>query len=249
MRCTPRFKLCRVGMAALALVLLAIVADHATATLMTTQPIPGLFNTGVDNSGNPLPAGSVDPHYSLIASDDPAFPGPNAIVTTPVLPSGWIPNSTTGQWISPNPNQAPQDVAGPPPTVGNAAGTYIYRTSFDLTGLDPAQATITGAWAVDAVGLIELNVGQPGGGYILGTTNLNGPGQFTTFTIPAGSPFHTGVNTLDFVVLNGADGNSTGIHIERLSGNAPGIPEPSTVALATIGFISLVAVRARRGRK
>ena len=33
-------------------------------------PIPGLFNTGVDGAGADLPAGSVDPHYALIASDD-----------------------------------------------------------------------------------------------------------------------------------------------------------------------------------
>jgi hypothetical protein len=230
-------------MAALAVFAALAVATRVDAVLMT---VPGLFNTGVDASGNPLPAGTIDPHYTLIASDDPLFPGPSAFVTLPVLPATWTSDTSTGKWISPNPVQSPQDVSGPPPTVGNAAGTYIYQLSFDLTGLDPKTVAISGAWATSTIGLIELNVGSPGGGYVAGTTNLNGPGAYTGFTIPVGSAFHAGINTLDFVVVNAATG-ATGLHVERLSGN--GIPEPSTIVLATIGFVGLVALRRRRGRK
>src|SRR5436190_22603475 len=43
-------------------------------------PIPGLFNTGVSNNGALLPAGTIDPHWRMIQSPDPAFPGPNAFV-------------------------------------------------------------------------------------------------------------------------------------------------------------------------
>jgi hypothetical protein len=235
-------------MAAVALALLTVSAGQVTAT-----PIPGLFNTGVDGTGTPLAAGAIDPHYTLVASDDPAFPGPHALVVTPPLPGTWTGNTATSQWISPNSIQSAPGVGGASPAVapvvGDAAGTYIYQMSFSLAGLNPALATISGSWAVDGIGLIELNIGSPGGGYVVGTTNLVGPGSFHTFTIPAGSPFLPGTNTVDFVVVNNtsAPPHPTGMQIVGLSGNAPGIPEPSTFALAAFGFVGLVAFWRRRG--
>jgi hypothetical protein len=227
-------------MVALAVALVAIAAGQVAAT-----PISGLFNTGVNSLGLPLAAGAIDPHYTLIASDDPAFPGPNAFVTSPPLPVTWIPNTSTGQWISPNTLQFVAGAATAAPTVGDAAGTYIYQTTFDVNA-NPKTVSIAGAWAVGKIGLIELNVGSPGGGYVLGTTNLVGPGALTPFAIPVGSPFVAGINTLDFVVINTAAG-STGLQVQGLTGNQ--IPEPSTVALAAIGFVGLVALRYRRSRK
>ena len=64
-------------------------------------PIPGLFNTGVDNSNTPLAGGSVDPHYALIASADPAFPGPAAIIASVIPAAYWISNNATSKWIAP----------------------------------------------------------------------------------------------------------------------------------------------------
>ena len=221
-------------MAALTAALIVGAAGRAEAT-----PIPGLFNTGVDGSGAVLPAGTTDPHYTLIASDDPAFPGPAAKVTDPPLPASWIANSSTSQWISPNPVQF-LDTGGP---SGNTAGTFIYDLPFDLTGLNPKMATISGHWAADDVGLIFLN-----GVYVLGTTNLSGPTVLTSFSVPSTANFISGVNHLDFVVVNSAAG-STGLRVEGLSGSSPPIPEPSTVVLAGIGFVGLVVLRLRRGRK
>ena len=223
-------------MAALAVVLLAAGADRASAV-----PISNLYNTGVDNSNVDLAAGAIDPHYKLVASDDPSFPGPNALVTKPPLPGTWIGNSSTSQWISPNAQQA-QPIGSEPP-IGNAQGTYIYELTFDLTGLDPTLATISGNWAVDALGLIFLN-----GNYVPGTTNFVGPGALTHFTIPAGSTFLPHVNKLDFVVVNGP-ALSTGLRVDGLGGDAPGIPEPSTVVLAGIGAVGLLVTRLRRGRQ
>jgi hypothetical protein len=56
----------------------------AWAASAHAEPIPGLFNTGVNDAGTPLAGGSVDPHYSLIQSADPAYPGPDAIVAEPI---------------------------------------------------------------------------------------------------------------------------------------------------------------------
>lgn len=234
-RCTPLLKTSRLGVTVLAVALLLNVSGIAQATMMS---IPGLFNTGVDGTGTPLAAGVVDPHYALISSDDLSFPGPNALVTDSPLPAGWTPNTPTAQWISPNALQTPTDngAAG----FGNAVGTYIYDLPFNMAGLDPTQATITGSWAVDTIGLIYLN-----GAYVGFTTNLNGSGTPTPFSVPVGSNFGSGVNHLDFVVINAAPG-STGLIVQGLGGSAPGIPEPSTIVLAGLGFVSLVVVRLRR---
>ncbi|MDW8310420.1 MAG: proprotein convertase P-domain-containing protein, partial [Verrucomicrobiales bacterium] len=40
----------------------------------------GLFNTGVNDNGVPLPGGAEDPHYELVRSPDRAFPGPLPVV-------------------------------------------------------------------------------------------------------------------------------------------------------------------------
>jgi hypothetical protein len=63
-----------------------------------------VFNTGVDASGNPLPAGTIDPHYTLIDSPDVVFNGPEAFVTNNGFPIGvWAPNTSVSKWISPRP--------------------------------------------------------------------------------------------------------------------------------------------------
>src|SRR6185503_10356378 len=41
-----------------------------------SQPIPGLFNTGVDGSGNTLPTGAIDPNYILSLEPGPFNFGP-----------------------------------------------------------------------------------------------------------------------------------------------------------------------------
>ena len=48
-------------------------------------PIPGIFNTGVDDDGNLLGNGAVDPHYEMTVSADFGFPGPEAVTLNPVF--------------------------------------------------------------------------------------------------------------------------------------------------------------------
>src|SRR3990172_8691257 len=106
---------------------------HATPLL--------LYNTGLDDNGQILNAGSIDPHYSLISSADPTYAGPDAYVVNdgwPLWPDGpWLPNSSDSKWISHRPDV--DSIIG--------GGTYIYRTTFDLTGFDPYTAIISGLWA------------------------------------------------------------------------------------------------------
>jgi hypothetical protein len=194
------------------------------------QPIPGLFNTGVDDSGALLAGGAVDPHYSLM--------GGTAFVADPNGEPFWVANSLTSQWIAPS---ADQD-----PFTGDSfpAGTYTYRLTFDLGGFDPESALITGSWAADNSGSILLNGAATG--------NLSGGfAALVPFTISDG--FVAGTNTLDFAVLNDAtppgspNPNLTGLRVEGITGVAM-IPEPETYALllAGIGLLGFAAGRRKK---
>jgi hypothetical protein len=77
------------------------VAPRVTTFSPLITPIPTLFATGVDGSGTPLADGTRDPHYQLIASADPMFPGPAAYVVNANLPGGWFGNSSGSKWITP----------------------------------------------------------------------------------------------------------------------------------------------------
>ena len=200
------------------LIITALLWSALGAVRSGAAPIPGLFNTGVGPTGALLPGGSVDPHYRLIQSADTSAPGPNSIVMNegwPIAPTGggpWLANGPNSKWISPLASQA----------TGNAAGDYRYRIVFDLTGLEPATAVITGRWTSDNAGAgIFLN------GAATGITYDGNFGAFSaTFTINSG--FVDGTNTLDFVVNNaGTTVNPTGLRAE-VSGTADAQPPPGT---------------------
>jgi uncharacterized repeat protein (TIGR01451 family) len=170
-----------------------------------------LFNTGATAEG------SVDPHYTLIQSADPAFPGPNAFVALTTgypLPGPWIPNNATSKWIAPQADQS----------GGNASGLYIFRTTFDLTGLNPSTAVITGQWTTDNNG-VDILINGVSTGF---TTPFEAFSQgFFPFTINSG--FVAGINTLDFVVNNG--GLPIGLRVEMSGAASPidgaYVPPPS----------------------
>jgi hypothetical protein len=213
------------------------------AMTMATMAMPAsggpilIFNTGVV-SLNPVTLaadGAVDLHYNLIVSADAGAPGPNAYVAGPngVYPiPPWLLNGSDSKWISPRVNSA----------ANEPVGTYTYRTTFDLSGLDASSAVLTGRWAADNTGTLMLN------GNMLGITS-GGFDAWSPFTISSG--FVGGVNTLDFVVTNvpGFIGPSpTGLRVE-ITGNATTtIPEPSTyllVGLTLCGIAGYVKLRTR----
>lgn len=180
-------------------------------------PIPGLFNTGVDDNGAPLPNGVKDPHYTLIESPDPAYPGPDAVTLLPGFPVGpWLEEGPHSRWISCN------------AASGNGEpGSYTFRTTFDLTGFDPAKVTITGEWATDNDGTdILLNGESVHSGSV-------GFGGFQAFEIPGG--FQEGVNTLDFVVFNAGDTiNPVGLRVQ-MTGSAEVAGEPPSMRVQPAG--------------
>ena len=97
------------------------------ATTSSALAIPGLFATGVNAAGVPLANGAVDPHYTL-TSNDPNFPGPNAVAVA--ANAAWTPNTAASKWIS---IQAS--------TQGANNGIYKYTAMFTLAGAAPTTAT------------------------------------------------------------------------------------------------------------
>ncbi len=174
--------------------------------------IPGIFGTGVAADGTLAPGGSVDPHYTVTLSADEFFPGPDAIVLNDAWPIGvWLPHGPKSKWISVQESQA----------TGNLPGAYTFRTTFDLTGYDPAKVRLEGAWGIDNDGLdIVLNGNSTG-------LTAAGFGGLVPFTITGG--FVAGVNTLDFLISNAGEAvNPMGLRVDLrglLSIAAPARPQ------------------------
>lgn len=199
-------------------VLTLIIAAMALDLQAQPGPVPGLYNTGVDDNNNLLPLGSVDGHYTLIGSADTNYPGPDAVVPIDFPgPSDWMTNGPNSEWISPSLTTADSPY--------NTPGVYVYRTTFDLSQFDISTVTVTGSWASDDDGDdIYLN------GVATGNPHLNSVVtaalDWKDFTITNG--FLPATNTLDFVVSNwpaggpgGTGGSPTGLRVEL---SATGVP-------------------------
>jgi len=202
------------------------------ALLLPAAPIV-VYNTGVDSGNVVLPDGATDPHYTLVTSPGPFFPGPDAVVVNsdsyPIPP--WLANGTDSKWIAPQRDQ----------TGGNTAGLYIYRTTFSLAGLNPATAILTGQWLSDNDGSIWLNGTAVTTG-VSGETPTSGFLAFTPFTLDStNAAFVSGLNTLEFLVRNeGITSNPTGIRVE-ITGTADvigtsDVPEPATYILVGLAM-------------
>lgn len=204
-------------------------ADDFAVSAPNLAPIPGLFNTGVDANGDALAAGADDPHYTLTMNPNGADNIP-AVVQSGIPSPPWVANNAFSQWVGPVENTQNIDTGG----------TFEYTLTFDLTGLDPATASINGDWASDnPSGDILIN-GMPTG---LANTGF---GSLTNFEITSG--FQSGVNTLTFQFANGdAPGDFTGLRVDNLVGFAVPVPEPATATLA-LSSLGLLIGRRRTWR-
>jgi hypothetical protein len=135
--------------------------------------ISTLFSTGVDASGSVLThTTDRDPHYIVT-------PGYNPLVDLSPASHGWDANTASSEWIRPD---------------FFTGSTQSFKTTFDLTGLNPASASITAQLWADDGATVFLN----------GTPVFTGsfPGYLHPDSLTLTSGFVSGVNTLMFVVPN-----------------------------------------------
>lgn len=205
----------KVGLVTLAL--LGLRPPTARAAFIT------VYNTGVNNSGTPLSGGSIDSHFTWTG---PGGSGHAVVLSN--LWSQWVPNNSTSAWIGfeddPGGNSMPY-------------GTYTFEQTFDLTGYDPTTAVLSGRWAADQDGSIQLN-GVTKATVADGNWNSANAPNLTAFTINSG--FVAGINHLTFVVRE-PDGFD-GLRVDGLTLQATplaAVHVPASLALAGIGALTL----------
>ena len=138
----------RVRLAAGFIGLLSLSAGPASTGLAQAVRVPGVFSTGLSDSGTLLEANARDPHWDLTASPDASYPGPATWVVQDGFPiPPWLANSPESRWIGPRAD------AG----AGAAAGNYTYTTRFSLADFDPTTAVLTGRWSSDNSGVDILH--------------------------------------------------------------------------------------------
>jgi hypothetical protein len=206
----------------------ALCAFALAPVSLVAATIPGLFNSGVGANGVALAPGSADPHYLLtVAAEGPINVG--AVVMQ--NHTAWLANSPASTWIG-------VTTSG---LANVAVGNYYFRTTFDLTGLEPSTARISFQVAVDNdLPDVFLN-GNPTG------LSFSGFGSFSSPMVLS-SGFVDGVNTLEFRSSNGGTTpNPGGFRVEIISATAdvqppPGTPPTITAhpASATIGLLDPV---------
>ncbi len=149
-----------------------------------------------------LSNGAEDPNWVLTAA--PAGVPTGKVYVTQQQPGPWVHNNDRSHWISPSKDAS----------IGNAAGTYIYQTKFDLSGWDLTTVQIIARIAVDnELSDVKLN------GKSLG---LKAIGYQAFVTLSLSGTLVDGENTVEFNVINGgASANPTGLRVELAFASQP----------------------------
>ena len=225
--------------------ILLFAACCLTVLPLSATPIT-VFGTGLDSSGNFLPGGSADGHWTLTMGGSIAYVAQGASVAEsaangvpvgwPLIP-GWWTASSSAQWIAPA-----ADVVS---IIGS--GEYDYQTTFIIP---PGSSNeLKGNWTADNMTLgIYLN-----GNLVPNTTtsDIHGFQYLTSFDITNG--FVPGLNTLSFHVQNSSldnvfpNTNPTSLLVE-ISGTSTAAPEPGTMLVAGFG-LALASLAYRRRRR
>lgn len=223
----------------------AFAGACAGLMMLSSVASAALVSTGLDSSGNLASAnGTVDGNWVVRyfgATFDPFAVAPSpqpayAVVTAwPIAPAGpWIGADGISNWIS------PAFIPGSNP-VSSAPGFYSFSTTFTISsGADLAAYLIHGRFAVDNA-LVTVWVNNQSTGISLGGGSASNFQQWTDLTVlNSGGWYHTGENTLTFLVQNlaGESGNPVGLRVE--------IPEPGTLALVGLALLGFGAARKRK---
>ena len=181
----------------------ALALEGLEPRIVLTQIQYGLFDTGVDNSGNALPGGASDTHYTLPVTQL-GTAGMNAVVAS-TLAGGWVGDGPTHAWIAPTADQG--GAAG----QSTPAGTYEYETTFTVPTNSNYTGTIKGILSGQVASdnnITDILIDGVSTGFT--STSLSTLGAFTVQGTVV-----TGVNTVDIIVANTATGPS-GLHLDNL---------------------------------
>ncbi len=203
----------------------------AVATLGVFDAIPGIYNTGVDDTGAALADSDFDPHYILQINPGGTDQVPATVHSSTVFPivaGPWLANNGSSKWISPLTDSV--SASGLAFDGGEGPGTFVYRTTVDLTAFYLPSVKITGGWATDNLGpALRVN------GTATGLVNTAQFPALTSFTISlANAAFVQGVNTIDFLVQNqDATAGYTGLRVDQLRALGKLLPPmpPLTITL------------------
>ena len=116
-------------------------------TLRLKTPLATLYSTGVDDRRVRLSDRAEDPHYTLVSPSPVSGRAVSVVLTPGQYPSAeWIVGGTNSTWLSPSAR------------LREPASDYIYRTTFDLTGIELNSVELAGNLAADdRVTAIRLN--------------------------------------------------------------------------------------------
>ncbi len=226
----------------LALVFVFAVGCVGVASAQTVA-IPGLYATGVDNSGNRLGGNDPDPHY-VVTAKPAAAPannlGTSRTVNGNAIATFWVGNPTTSRWITtPGTPSSGSGSGGQNPF--RETGNYDYTLTFTMpAGAILSTVAISGVGAADNSATIYVN------GVLVSGQSITTYGSTNSFSLTgANASFQTGTNTITFRVNNNI--NNTGLLITSLSGTVS-VPEVGAVLpiLGAIGLYGLVIVRRRK---
>lgn len=205
---------------------LAVPAAAATVNLAT----------GLDASNTLISSGGQsDAHWTVSEQTGGTGAAQTVFPNNADWFGGWASNGPNSDWITRNAN-----------VNNNGPAPYTFTRTFDLTGLDPSTASITGSWAIDDMGTLDLN------GHPISVLLAGAWGGLTVFAVPMGSPFfNSGLNSLN-ITITLDDQNLEGVRLEgTLSANpstATVTPLPSSVwgGLLLLPVIAVMRLRWRQ---
>ena len=202
-----------------ALLVSTVIATASMTAAAQAATITGLFDTGVDGSGTPLAENALDSHWLVNGSGTPVVYDHPSYLTTP--DARFIAVEAGGDYATP---------------------VNTYTLTFNLAGLNPASAQLSGNFEADNYATVYLN-GHQIAQDIQGTVFQNF--QSLTAFSASGADFVSGLNTLSIVVTD--TGKPSAMLVSGLSGTAAAVPEPATWAMMLVGFGGLgAAMRSRR---
>jgi hypothetical protein len=187
-----------------------------------------IYNTGTSASG-------IDPHYTITATTDPTIARDSSAYVDTSFAGGWASAISGTHWINPSGTGSGSQSFG--------VYSYTYTTTFDLTGLIPTTAALSGLLQADDIVTLFLNGNQ------VSNSNIGTYTKPTAFSIGSqySSDFLSGINTLSFVVQNSGS-YATGFDAS-VSGTAlSAAPEVGSFAMISVAGVFLTGIGVLRRR-